>query len=271
MEADKILQADVLDIVFQNRNKSYGAYALRRFYSNRLYTSLGIMLGAVALLSAFSLMPEKKKEEVMVARDYTLANVKTGNPKEKKPQEQPKTKTQAAPQQKFVSNIKFEVFKPTDTIRPLDPGVPVGGTTIIAPPGNPPVVGVPEAPGNPEPVPQPQPQPEEPVFNPEIPVENADVQPGFPGGMKELTAFLQRYLQNPRSLEEGESIVVKVKFVVGYDGKLKSFETIQDGGEEFNHEVIRVLKKMPGWIPGKSNGRNVSVYYTLPVRFVAES
>ena len=48
--------------------------------------------------------------------------------------------------------------------------------------------------------------------------------------------------------------MVKVKFVVGYDGNLKSFELVQDGGSDFNNEVIRVLKKMPEWIPGKSKG-----------------
>ena len=55
---------------------------------------------------------------------------------------------------------------------------------------------------------------------------------------------------------------------MGYDGKLKSFTTVQDGGEEFNKEVIRVLKKMPEWEPGKTKGQNVSVYYVIPVKFV---
>jgi len=57
--------------------------------------------------------------------------------------------------------------------------------------------------------------------------------------------------------------------VVGYDGKLKSFEIVEDGGATFNKEVIRVLKKMPEWVPGKANGENVSVYYTIPVKFTA--
>jgi hypothetical protein len=56
---------------------------------------------------------------------------------------------------------------------------------------------------------------------------------------------------------------------VGYDGKLKKFEVQQDGGKVFNEEVIRVLKKMPDWIPGKTKGENVSVYYAIPVKFLA--
>ena len=54
------------------------------------------------------------------------------------------------------------------------------------------------------------------------------------------------------------------------DGKLKGFEVIEDGGAVFNKEVIRVLKKMPQWIPGKAEGENVSVYYTIPVKFVSQ-
>jgi periplasmic protein TonB len=69
-------------------------------------------------------------------------------------------------------------------------------------------------------------------------------------------------------LEDGEMVSVRIKFVVGYDGKLKGFTTVQDGGEEFNKEVVRVLKKMPEWIPGKTRGQNVSVYYVIPVKFV---
>ena len=57
--------------------------------------------------------------------------------------------------------------------------------------------------------------------------------------------------------------------MVGYDGVLKGFETVEDGGKAFNQEVIRVLKKMPTWIPGKTSGENVSVYYTIPVKFVS--
>jgi len=95
--------------------------------------------------------------------------------------------------------------------------------------------------------------------------------PEFPGGINALRRFLERNLRNPRDLEDGELISVKVMFVVGYDGKLQRFEVIQDGGKEFNNEVIRVLKQMPAWVPGKSRGQNVSVFYTIPVKFVPES
>ena len=69
-------------------------------------------------------------------------------------------------------------------------------------------------------------------------------------------------------MEDGELVKVVVQVTVGYDGKFKSFDVTQDGGEEFNKEVIRVLKKMPAWIPGKSNGRDVATYMQIPIKFV---
>ena len=97
----------------------------------------------------------------------------------------------------------------------------------------------------------------------------AEVMPEYPGGMSALKKFLEKYLKNPEDLQEGENVKVKIRFIVGYDGNLKGFETVQDGGTAFNNEVVRVLKKMPQWIPGKTRGENVSVYYTIPVNFIA--
>ena len=113
-------------------------------------------------------------------------------------------------------------------------------------------------------------KPEEPVVDILKPMEVAEIMPQYPGGMAALRRFLERNLSNPRELESGELISVKIKFVVGYDGKLKAFDVLQSGGEEFNAEVIKVLKKMPEWIPGKSKGQNVSVYYTIPVKFMIQ-
>jgi periplasmic protein TonB len=93
--------------------------------------------------------------------------------------------------------------------------------------------------------------------------------PSFPGGLEALKRFLQKNLTNPTEMEEGELVSVKVKFVVGYDGKLTSFDVQQDGGKAYNDEVIRVIKKMPTWIPGKSNGQSVPVFYVIPVKFIS--
>ena len=77
------------------------------------------------------------------------------------------------------------------------------------------------------------------------PNDFAEVMPSYPGGIQALRKFLEKNLKNPQDLEEGQNIKVRIRFIVGYDGNLKGFETIQDGGTAFNNEVIRVLRKMP--------------------------
>lgn len=107
------------------------------------------------------------------------------------------------------------------------------------------------------------------VIDKTLPMEGntVEVLPSYPGGMDALRKFLEKNLQTPTEMEAGEMVSVRVRFVVNYSGKLESFVTVLNGGEVYNKEVVRVLKKMPDWIPGKAKGENVSVYYVIPVKF----
>ncbi len=82
-------------------------------------------------------------------------------------------------------------------------------------------------------------------------------------------AFLNRYLSTPDELEAGQKRNVVVRFSVGTDGTISQFEIMQSGGDTFNNEVIRVLKKMPKWKPAVQNGHHVPVMFTQPVTFMA--
>ncbi len=270
MNKEQILQSDVLDIIFEKRNKAYGAYNLRKFYGNRLVKSLGLMLSGVVLLSAFTFLPKKEKH-VKVEVETKWVHLPPAEPKEKKkepekPKEQPKQQTaKAAPSQEFTKPVVVATNIPVAPITNLVDSLAISNVKVPATPGDVPVV-TPVPPTTPGDGPVTPPVP--PVVDVVTPRESAEVMPAYPGGMDALRKFLEKNLRNPRDMEEGEMVSVKVRFVVGYDGKLQSFVTVQDGGEEFNKEVVRVLKKMPEWIPGKSKGENVSVYYTIPVKFV---
>jgi protein TonB len=265
MNKELIMKMDVLDILFDNRNKNYGAYDLRKHYNNRLTRSLLIMLGGALVLSAFSLIPSKEMYSTtpVVISDPSLGHVEP--PKQPDPVKvetkpvQPKT-----PTAKLTSRISFTNKKDTadDLNRDLS-NIAIGGTnTLVTGSGGPYIGGtgggiVETLRVNPDP-----------VVPDRSPVETAEIMPSFPGGMAALRKFLERNLQTPNDMEPGEEVEVKVKFVVGYDGKLQSFLTVKDGGTAYNNEVLRVLRKMPDWIPGKSNGENVAVYYTIPVKFI---
>ncbi len=258
--------SDVLDIVFEKRNKLYGAYTLRKFYNNRLIKSLAITLGIVSILCAFTLIPEKKIpiDADMPYISCTISKIKPPDAKKQLPKHS--IKSSAAAQKKFITPVIVEDKMKTDMLQLIKQtdltdvtnnsilghnALALIGETGIETEGNGAVK-----------------KPDEVMIVVIKPIENPDIEPAYPGGLNALRKFLERNLVNPISMEEGEMVAVNVKFVVGYDGKLQQFIVVKDGGEIFNKEVIRVLKKMPQWIPGKSKGQNVAVYFTIPIKFI---
>ena len=112
------------------------------------------------------------------------------------------------------------------------------------------------------------------VIAPVAPVENNQIvdyveqMPIYPGGEKEMMDFLYKNLNYPVvDLELGTEGTVRVRFVVEKDGSIGNVEIIRPLSVNCDREAIRVIKKMPTWIPGKQNGVAVRVYYNLPVRF----
>ena len=273
MKADAILNADILDIIFENRNKDYGAYSLRKFYNNRLYKALIQTFAATTLLILFNFLIKEKAVIPLIKPDIYITTLLPVNadpipkkPKEKAlPQKPATTKVQQAAQI-FTNNIKITKDDFATKIEELQDNIAISNENVVGKPGEtlrviPTIPNIPsggvDADIN------------KTTIDKNMPNIVAEVMPSYPGGMEALKKFLEKYLKNPQDLEIGENIKVKIRFIVGYDGNLKGFETVQDGGTAFNNEVVRVLKKMPQWIPGKTKGENVSVYYTIPVNFIA--
>ena len=271
MNSNPILKSDILDIIFEKRNKEYGAYILRKFYDNRLKRALVIMLLTAGAFLSFTLLPQRSDR--LVGRVYDIPKTELAKADETKPKElpkkkevpkaEPKLKPASVSQVKSVATIKIVDDKvKTDTVRTIKENDVIGSTTVIvADPGIPVVLTAPAEPGTvmTEPVKIDKSTP--------LDLHAVDVPPSFPGGTEALLNFLRKHLNNPEPMVEGESVSVKVTFVVGYGGKLQGFKISEDGGDVFNKEVIRVLKKMPDWVPGKAKGENVSVYYAIPVKF----
>ncbi len=270
MKGEAILKSDLLDLLFDQKNKAYGAYQLRKGYRSRLLQSIGIMTGTVIILSAFTFLPTAKPAAPFRVTEQIFAHVIVpAIPAKVVPPSPAKANPKPVSTAKLLSTI--EIVKDPVTADVLtdithsaigsinnlvenDPGV-----TFVSSAGPGGITSEGQAIAD-LPVKE---DPNEIVANPEV-------APAFPGGMAAFRRYLLKNLREPRSLEEGEMITVKVKFVVGFDGKLQDFELVQDGGAAFNAEVMRVLKKMPDWIPGKSSGKNVAVYHIIPVKFIAE-
>lgn len=272
MTNSEILKANLLDIIFENRNKDYGAYDLRKSYNNRLLIALGTGLSVILLFIFINSIHKDKKEtapvinkkEGIVLRTIELPREKIKEPE--KPQEvvkqKPVVKT-ATVNYSTPPKIKkdTEVKNSMVAVKELDgkeistktsDGKEADGKVVI----------------NKEPVVDPDTGTTT-TSGPSQPAFVADERdPMFPGGQEALKQFLARNLNTPEDLQSGEKKVVKIKFQVDKDGSVTTFEIVTSGGDKFDREVVRVCKKMPRWTPALQNGINVPVSYVLPVTFI---
>ena len=90
--------------------------------------------------------------------------------------------------------------------------------------------------------------------------------PEFPGGSEKMMLFISKNLKIPET-DEVISGTVYVTFVIERDGSISNVKILRGIREDYNNEVIRVVKSMPKWIPGKQNGKAVRVQYNLPIKF----
>ena len=94
------------------------------------------------------------------------------------------------------------------------------------------------------------------------------VMPQFPGGEKELHKFIISELNYPHEARVNkESGEVLVAFSVGMDGYISGVRVVRSVSKSLDSEAIRVVSKMPSWIPGKKNGRPVRAEMTIPINF----
>lgn len=99
-------------------------------------------------------------------------------------------------------------------------------------------------------------------------VDNPDVLPKFPGGMKAMTTFIAKNVNYPKEAAaknvEGKVIV---QFIVKKDGSVTDAKVISKTDNILNKEALRVVNTMPKWKPGKNKGKVVDVRFVLPIAF----
>ncbi len=96
--------------------------------------------------------------------------------------------------------------------------------------------------------------------------------PQFPGGEGELLKYISTHIKYPTMAAENNiQGRVVVKFVVQKDGKVGEVVVLRGRDPDLDKEAVRVVKTLPNFIPGKMNGQAVSVWYTLPINFKLQS
>jgi protein TonB len=269
MKPDHLLNPDLLSILFENRNREYGAYELRIHYKRRLLLSLCIVPVAVSCMLLVNFLNNRlsssvagSKGKIPVEDSLSLVQVDL---KPLLPLPAP-PKTLARPIAPTVPDVTPTIVRDQDlttripTIEQLDVSTP--GTLLREGDGNAGEAS-PKAGNGSRPA-------EKTGLEPpaDSTLRIAENMPEFPGGLEALKRFLVRNLRMPQEdMEPGSTVRVLAEFVVNQQGNLDRLEILQSGGKEFDNEVFRVIKKMPPWKPGSQNGRRVAVFFKLPILF----
>jgi protein TonB len=269
MEPNKILQSDLLDIVFEGKNKDYGAYELRKKYNKRIW--LALIITAAAALAAVAATELSKlggnSEKTAVVRDVVIQQVNNEDKPPPPPPPPPKTppppKVETAkftpPIIKKDEEVKKEEIPPVEELK--DTKIDVQSQEGVKDEGiaTPPVVDegkqVVEAPK----------VDENEIFT-KVEIEaKVDARQW----KRHLESQLQRYIEDAASqgMAPGQ-YTVQVRFLVEKDGSIANVEALNDPGYGLGKGAVDVVKRGPKWEPGIQNGRQVRSYHTQPITFV---
>ncbi len=261
MEKEKILSADVLDIIFDGRNKAYGAYTLRKEYDIRLWKAIGGMI-AVLLIVMF-LFRSFKEKDLVYAKFYDIPE--PANKSLKMP-EKPKVVTPV--HKRSGGNMsgrssKIQIVKNAGPIKiNTQPGIPTPDTASVSGPGPGKYV-----PGPPSEIPSTSSTLTVPAASFESKVINAS----FPGGDAAWKKYLERYLDKETAINNnapaGEYKVIIV-FKVDTEGRISDVKAETNFGYGMETEAVRVIKRGPNWIPAQQNDQKLNVYRRQPVTFM---
>ena len=263
-----------VDLVFEGRNKEYGAYVLRKETGKRNLKSMllvfAVIIAIMAAVAAKVAIENAFPKKVDMETDVELS--KLAQKKEAKVEKKAPVKVE---EQKVVekvkSSVKFTppVIKKDEDVKPeeeLKSQEDLNKTNTAI--GSFDVKGNDEAGGEvlkaKEVIAQPEPPKEEEtkVF------DVVEVMPSFPGGQGALFEWLSKNIKYPVVAEEnGVQGRVIVTFVVERNGSITDVQVVKSVDPSLDKEAVRVVKAMPHWIPGKQNGSAVRVKFTVPVTF----
>src|SRR6476469_7401981 len=268
MEASKILKTDLLDLLFEDRNKAYGAYELRKTYERRIRNALLITFGALLVIFLIAFVSQhvgNGNDKKVQVQDVTLEQIPQEEKKDElqPPPPTPKLEPPKIEKTKFTppvikkdeevkkEEIPPEVDKLEDTKIDVVNQEGIKDQNIAAP-----VVDegkqVVEAPK----------EDENKVFT------KVEIEAAFAG---DWASYLKRNLNADVAVSAGAppgTYQVVVQFIVDKEGNVSDVKALTNHGYGMEDEAMRVIKKAPKWTPAIQNGRQVKAYRKQPITFV---
>jgi periplasmic protein TonB len=275
MDVNKIMSADILDLIFEGRNKDYGAYELRKTYNRRLAIALiATAAFCVLLFVAYFVsnsMGDDDKNKDLIVQDVQLEEVKQEKKDEPPPPppppkpEPPKVEITKFTPPKIVKDEEVKEDEKPPEVEKLEEtkigtinqeGIKDEG--IVAPPVSDEGKGVVEAPKKEE-------EDWDKTFT------KVEIESEYPGGASAWQRYLNKNLRYPQDAIDNEiQGTVVVQFIVDKAGAVSDVEAIS-GPKELRDEAVRVIKKSGTWTPAVQNGRQVKSYKKQPIVFRLET
>jgi protein TonB len=256
-----------LSLVFEKKNKEYGAYAMRSDSSDRHLRAL-IIVAVVCL--ATIILPKIIKAIAPQHQDLgrdVVAEMTDIDMNQEVPDENIIKDIVVPPPPELKATIQFNPPKVVEDEKVTDENMMLSQQDLLDSQadisiktieGSDTGVDIADLAGNAVVVKEEEPE----IFN------HVEQMPMFPGGDEELLKWLQKNIVYPEiAKEQNIQGTVNLRFVVRPNGTIDDVQIVKSLDKNCDQEAVRGVKKMPKWIPGQQNGKAVNVYYNLPVRF----
>jgi protein TonB len=263
-----LYKSEWLELVFDDRNKAYGAYELRQHYSRTMIKAMAIafltIMGIVVLIGVFI-----KPVVTAIVPPQTMIPINLSNYVHPPVVHPPMPVTHSRPALPRAPSVPAKVYvpfvltqKPVVTEPPKVNTLPANiGPTEVQGPGTTSTTIDKGGPGGPE-------GPGTTVSNEPVGAAGLDVMPEPYGGAASWSKFLQKHLRYPDgAVADHVQGKVWLSFIIERDGHLSNITVDHGPGFGLDEEALRVLKLAPAWKPGMQNGQAVRVKYNIPINF----
>lgn len=254
------------EIIFIDRNKAYGAFALRLSYNEHIKRAmLGTIFFTTFVIGVQQLIASRhpladKPEIGILAKTTDVQIVTPPPPPPPKPQVKalPPAGSPEAATQRYAEMKPAEDNNHTDSVAPIEANVEISDHTHEGLKGE--KTGVKD--GSDIAINVVQPPKEIPT------VSVAEFMPEFPGGESALLAFIRNHINYP-DYENTMGIQGKavIGFVVDEYGKVTNVKVLKSVSKGIDRESMRVIQSLPAFKPGMQSGRNVRVSFVVPIDF----
>ena len=266
MDTNKILSADLLDLIFDDRNKDYGAYDLRKTYHTRVTKSLVFTGVFITLIFTGVVLANKMESKKNLTDLFKTVTILAIAPDEKKPEPIPEPLKKPDPVE--IRSEKLTDFKIVDDPEVQDPpptqddldnariaSIKAEGVDDIG-------MVTPQNLGDKKDLLE-----EKITKDPPEPFTAVEIDARFDGNWEK---FLRKYLDPQTPITNNApagTYTVVIQFVVDIDGTVSDIMALTNLGYGLEQEAIRVLRKANNWEPAIQNGRPVKAYRKQPITF----